>query len=58
MFFKSIRFKITILYMAILAATLTSFSVILYHNVDHSLYGKNNISKSRFLFEDFRKKPL
>lgn len=38
MFFKSIRVKITILYMAILAATLTSFSVILYHNVNRGLY--------------------
>lgn len=38
MFFKSIRFKITILYMAILALTLTSFSVILYHNVKRGLY--------------------
>ena len=48
MFFKSIRFKITILYMAILAATLTSFSVILYHNVDHSLYGNmDTLLKSR-----------
>ena len=33
MFLKSIRFKITVLYMAILALTLTSFSLILYHNV-------------------------
>jgi len=39
MFFKSIRFKITILYMAILAVTLTSFSIILYHNVGNGLYG-------------------
>jgi len=38
MFFKSIRFKITILYMAILALTLTSFSLLLYHNVSRSLY--------------------
>lgn len=38
MFFKSIRFKITILYMAILALTLTSFSFLLYHNVSRSLY--------------------
>lgn len=37
MFIKSIRFKITILYMAILAATLTSFSFILYHNVSAGL---------------------
>ncbi|MCX5679468.1 MAG: ATP-binding protein [Candidatus Omnitrophica bacterium] len=37
MFLKSIRFKITILYMAILALTLTSFSLILYHNVNVSL---------------------
>ena len=48
MFFKSIRFKITILYMAILAATLTSFSVILYHNVGRSLYGNmDTLLKSR-----------
>ncbi len=33
MFFRSIRFKITILYMAILAATVSSFSLVLYHNV-------------------------
>ncbi len=38
MFYKSIRFKITVLYMAILALTLTSFSVILYHNVMAGLY--------------------
>jgi len=37
MFFRSIRFKITILYMAILAVTLTSFSFILYHNVSAGL---------------------
>ncbi len=37
--FKSIRFKITVLYMAILALTLTSFSAILYHNVSRGLYG-------------------
>jgi len=37
MFLKSIRFKITILYMAILALTLTSFSLILYHNVNMGL---------------------
>lgn len=39
MFLKSIRFKITILYMAILAMTLTSFSLILYHNVKTGLDG-------------------
>jgi len=39
MFLKSIRFKITILYMAILALTLTSFSLILYHNVKVGLNG-------------------
>ena len=38
MFFRSIRFKITILYMAILAITLTTFSFILYHNVNSGLY--------------------
>lgn len=38
MFIKSIRFKITVLYMAILAITLTSFSVVLYHNVRTGLY--------------------
>ncbi len=37
MFLKSIRFKITVLYMAILAITLTSFSLILYHNVKSGL---------------------
>ena len=37
MFLKSIRFKIIILYMAILAMTLTSFSLILYHNVQTGL---------------------
>ncbi len=37
--FKSIRFKITVLYMAILALTLTLFSAILYHNVSRGLYG-------------------
>ncbi|MBI4974208.1 MAG: hypothetical protein HZC19_00035 [Candidatus Omnitrophica bacterium] len=36
--FKSIRFKITILYVAILALTLTLFSTILYHNVSAGLY--------------------
>ncbi|MDD5495590.1 MAG: ATP-binding protein [Candidatus Omnitrophica bacterium] len=39
MFLKSIRFKITILYMAILAVTLAAISIALYHNVDNSLYG-------------------
>ena len=38
MFFKSIRFKITILYMGMLALTLSSFSVVLYHNVSAGLY--------------------
>lgn len=38
MFFKSIRFKITILYMAILGITLSSFSLILYQNVKAGLY--------------------
>lgn len=38
MFFRSIRFKITILYMAILALTLTTFSIILHHNVGAGLY--------------------
>lgn len=37
MFVRSIRFKITVLYMAILALTLTSFSIILYHNVGRGL---------------------
>jgi len=37
MFFRSIRFKITILYMAILAVTLTSLSFVLYHNVKSGL---------------------
>ena len=38
MFHKSIRFKITIVYMAILAITLSIFSTILYHQVNRSLY--------------------
>ena len=38
MFYKSIRFKITIVYMAILASTLLIFSTILYHQVSKSLY--------------------
>ncbi|MFA6610071.1 MAG: hypothetical protein WCT15_04405, partial [Candidatus Omnitrophota bacterium] len=38
MFHRSIRFKITVLYMAILALTLTSFSIVLYHNVMTGLY--------------------
>ena len=38
MFYKSIRFKITIVYMAILAITLYIFSTILYHQVSKSLY--------------------
>jgi len=37
MFHKSIRFKITIIYMAILAMTLSVFSAILYHQVSKSL---------------------
>ncbi|MEI6862802.1 MAG: histidine kinase dimerization/phospho-acceptor domain-containing protein, partial [Candidatus Omnitrophota bacterium] len=39
MFLKSIRFKIIVLYMSILAMTLTSFSLILYHNVNAGLKG-------------------
>ncbi|OGW84805.1 MAG: hypothetical protein A2987_02500 [Omnitrophica bacterium RIFCSPLOWO2_01_FULL_45_10] len=38
MFFKSIRFKITVLYMLILAFTLSIFSGILYHNVKAGLH--------------------
>ena len=38
MFLKSIRFKITLWYMLILAITLFLFSVLLYHNVSHNLY--------------------
>ena len=38
MFYKSIRFKIMIVYMAILAVTLSIFSAILYHQVSKSLY--------------------
>jgi heavy metal sensor kinase len=38
MFYKSIRFKVTIVYMAILAITLYAFSTILYHQVSKSLY--------------------
>ena len=41
MFYKSIRFKVTIVYMAILASTLLVFSTILYNQVSKSLY--NNI---------------
>lgn len=42
MFLKSIRFKITILYMIILAVTLTSFCLILYYNVKTGLFGNMN----------------
>ncbi len=38
MFYKSIRFKITVVYMAILALTLSLFSAIVYHYVSRSLY--------------------
>ncbi len=38
MFYKSIRFKMTIVYMAVLALTLSAFSVVLYHYVSRSLY--------------------
>ena len=37
MFTRSIRFKITLLYAAILAVALTAFSLILYHNVSTNL---------------------
>ncbi len=48
MFLKTIRFKTTILYTAILAITLTSFSAILYHNVATSLYnGMDTLLTSR-----------
>ncbi|MFH0764526.1 MAG: ATP-binding protein [Candidatus Omnitrophota bacterium] len=43
MFYKSIRFKITILYMAILALTISSFSAVLYHNVSQGLYNNMDI---------------
>ena len=43
MFIKSIRFKITILYMAILALTISSFSAVLYHNVSKGLYNNMDI---------------
>jgi heavy metal sensor kinase len=43
MFFKSIRFKITILYIAILALTLSSFSLILYHYVSTGLYNNMDV---------------
>ncbi|MDP3804387.1 MAG: ATP-binding protein [Candidatus Omnitrophota bacterium] len=43
MFIKSIRFKITILYMAILALTISSFSAVLYHNVSKGLYNSMDI---------------
>ena len=42
MLYKSIRFKIAALYMAILAITLVSFSTILYHNVKNGLYGNTD----------------
>lgn len=42
MFYKSIRFKITIVYMAILALTLSAFSTALYHHVKRSLYENND----------------
>ncbi len=38
MYYKSIRFKMTIVYMAVLALTLSAFSAILYHYVSISLY--------------------
>lgn len=38
MFYRSIRFKMTIVYMAVLALTLSAFSAILYHYVSRSLY--------------------
>ncbi|MCM8761420.1 MAG: HAMP domain-containing protein, partial [Candidatus Omnitrophica bacterium] len=38
MFYKSIRFKITIIYMLMLALTLSAFSTILYRYVSRSLY--------------------
>lgn len=38
MFYKSIRFKMTIVYMAVLALTLSAFSAVLYHYVSRSLY--------------------
>ncbi|MDD5423220.1 MAG: ATP-binding protein [Candidatus Omnitrophota bacterium] len=37
MFYKSIRFKMTIVYMVILAVTISSFSAVLYHYVRRSL---------------------
>ena len=38
MFYRSIRFKMTIVYMAVLALTLSVFSAVLYHYVSRSLY--------------------
>lgn len=38
MFHRSIRFKMTIVYMAIMAMTLSIFSVVLYHYVSRSLF--------------------
>jgi len=38
MFLKSIRFKITLWYIVILALTLSLFSILLYHNFKRSLY--------------------
>ena len=38
MFYKSIRFKMTIVYMAIMALTLSAFSVVLYQYVNRSLH--------------------
>ena len=39
MVLKSIRLKVVILYMLILAVTLSLFSLLLYHNFSNSLYG-------------------
>jgi len=39
MFLKSIRFKVVVWYMLILATTLSGFSVVLYHNLKVLLYG-------------------
>lgn len=43
MSFKSIRFKISVVYMAILALTLSLFSLILYHYVSRNLYDNMDI---------------
>lgn len=48
MFVQSIRFKIILWYMLILALTLAVFSIVLYHNFRQTLYGdKDDLLQSR-----------